>query len=1423
METTRCAAVRCFCIWVVLAWGVGLPSVVADSKSGSGPFGFAFQVDVPELQFQVQPDGSSKVEIEGFGAMERRPGAPSLPSRVFLIAIPPGVTPGLEYSVRGSLRTSALRPSPVPRFVIDESKVAPDDLRRADVRKATLEVLDPDPRGYAQDADSPWVRLGEPGVLRAQRFVPVHVRGARWNDRIGRLEIARGFDIRLTFDDSPSAAPGPVEPLFESVYREQIVNYTQGRTFRIPADSPPIATTSDSIRAGSTPRQKILVRENGPLRLDYPLLDAAGFTAHAIDTWRLENHGEAIPLQTNDDGDGILEPGEWIQFNGQALDTEPLPVLNTDFAGTDTDLFEERDFSDENVYFLFIDTSGQAAMPTDPSAPQFALTPPTAVDATVHAEVDDGFRPLGGADAWYWLPTVASPTGTPSRIETIALPQLHDPTLGLQVRVNVRGVSGSVAVDPDHHTQVTLLNQADQVLGVDDGMFDERILFLHDFGWTYAGTPASDPLKVELRVVTVPGTRNDVILDYIEVDYVRSFLADNDRFEFSWPDADAEFLIDGFTTSALEIWELTETSPAGVVHPVRVTAAQVAASGPGTFSARFLMDNDTLLADGTPRRFLVFASDGVALLGSGDFLADTVSDLRNQANQADLVVIGHADVLDATPGSALDQLLAHRAGAAGGGLTSKVVRLEDVEDEFNFGLVGPQGIREFLRWVLSTQPGEGWTAPKPTYVLLLGDGSFDYKGGQPQGNYVPTQILYKDVVELGYYASDNVLAAVVGSDQLADLVVGRMPARTLSEAQGYLEKVLDYETLAPPGGWRKHAMTIADEGKPGNNPGEAFQFETTNDTAIAALGTQPYTSRQLEYWSDFTDPAIFPPLAFPAEDMRDAIKDAVNGLDGFDGASLVQYSGHGNFVVWSDDAFFDERNSVRPFDTLDLINGLKLPFVIVHNCLTGGFHSTLFATMGEDWLRAGGGGAIAVLAPSGLSFNYIGLAATGSIWGSMFGPEKRRDIGAPVLAALTGMCASNTIEPCQNYVLLGDPATRLQVHSVEPATGVAATASNLQIDLDWTASATPGSTYRVLRAQTLDPPFYIQRASALAGTTFSDTSVINGTTYYYTVIATDPEGFESAWSNFNSDCMTSGPDCVEATPVNPNPPSLPTGLTPFDPGIGERLTFSWNPNPEADIDYYTIAWGEGSGNPANLVQTSAASVNLLGLTAGQTYCATVSATNTSGKTSSASTEECDFPAAAPGLRLPDFIDDLRVSIQGGDIVLDWTAVTTDVYGKPAAVANYEIYRGSSPDFTNAGLIKIDDCSAPCTSWADTGAAGNGIDQHYRVRAVDAGGRVGGLGAEVPLGVLLNVARGTAPGDLLLSWTAATSTLDGLPVDLGHYALYASDTPFSKDAVHAGALTPMLTLGTTSVEVTPPPQSRFYSVFVVDTRGNMSPD
>ena len=129
----------------------------------------------------------------------------------------------------------------------------------------------------------------------------------------------------------------------------------------------------------------------------------------------------------------------------------------------------------------------------------------------------------------------------------------------------------------------------------------------------------------------------------------------------------------------------------------------------------------------------------------------------------------------------------------------------------------------------------------------------------------------------------------------------------------------------------------------------------------------------------------------------------------------------------------------------------------------------------------------------------------------------------------------------------------------------------------------------------------------------------------------------------NSDCglVPPGPDCVTAKPVNPNPPSVPTGVTATDPETGAKLNVSWSANPEADIRNYTVAWGvdpDAPGDPCPFTGSAtvgtSTSFAVTGLQNGVRYCVAVRATNSSDLTSAYSPEATGTPNLVQGLRSP---------------------------------------------------------------------------------------------------------------------------------------------------------------------------------------------
>jgi hypothetical protein len=109
-------------------------------------------------------------------------------------------------------------------------------------------------------------------------------------------------------------------------------------------------------------------------------------------------------------------------------------------------------------------------------------------------------------------------------------------------------------------------------------------------------------------------------------------------------------------------------------------------------------------------------------------------------------------------------------------------------------------------------------APAPSYVLLVGDGHFDFKNyfGNSGPNYLPPLLGDFDPF-IGETASDNQYVTEIGDDILPDVFIGRLPANTPGEATAMDNKILSYEQSPVQGDWAKRLTFVADNADQGGN------------------------------------------------------------------------------------------------------------------------------------------------------------------------------------------------------------------------------------------------------------------------------------------------------------------------------------------------------------------------------------------------------------------------------------------------------------------------------------------------------------------------------------------------------------------------------------------------------------------------------
>lgn len=154
-------------------------------------------------------------------------------------------------------------------------------------------------------------------------------------------------------------------------------------------------------------------------------------------------------------------------------------------------------------------------------------------------------------------------------------------------------------------------------------------------------------------------------------------------------------------------------------------------------------------------------------------------------------------------------------------------------------------------------------------------------------------------------------------------------------------------------------------------------------------------------------------------------------------------------------------------------------------------------------------GLAAAFAAGFLSFSSLLWAQTSPC--ALTGDEavSLADLQAAVNMALgTAPCTANIEGPNTCTVITIQRV--FNAYSGQPCVVYNAHAANLS----WTASATPNVTYNVYRASASAGPFTTPlNASPITGTTYSDTTVQAGQTYYYVATAVASDGSQSADSS----------------------------------------------------------------------------------------------------------------------------------------------------------------------------------------------------------------------------------------------------------------------------------------------------------------------
>lgn len=442
--------------------------------------------------------------------------------------------------------------------------------------------------------------------------------------------------------------------------------------------------------------------------------------------------------------------------------------------------------------------------------------------------------------------------------------------------------------------------------------------------------------------------------------------------------------------SVLSVWEITD--------PLQPLAMRVTNNA---VQSVFSRDASRL------REYVAFSGAGLLAPVAMGKMAN--QDLHNTA-AVDYIILSHPSLL--TEAQRLAAFHQQRNG-----YRTVVVNTDQVYMEFSGGTPDPAALRDLVKMYYD-RAGTN-ISDRPRYLLLFGSASYDYRYRiNGNSNLVPGYESVNSFEPLLTFTSDDFFGLLNDTDNInrndpgmtLDIGIGRIPARNLAEAKTMVDKIIRYQSASGLGSWRNQTVFVADDRD------QNLHLEDAEAITAVAGSVNPLLNPNKIYLDAYPVVSTSAGARYPA--VNDAIVSQV-----FNGALLVNYSGHGSYLRLADEAVLTQEELAR-FNNPD-----KLPLFITASCDFAPHDDPSKNSLGATILTGNAHGAIALLTTTRLVFAYSNRQMNENYLSIALKPlpdGRYLTLGESVQQAknYTSLSTGDLLNN-RKFTLLGDPALRL--------------------------------------------------------------------------------------------------------------------------------------------------------------------------------------------------------------------------------------------------------------------------------------------------------------------------------------------------------------------------------------------------------------
>jgi hypothetical protein len=752
---------------------------------------------------------------------------------------------------------------------------------------------------------------------------------------------------------------------------------------------------------------KFKVGATGLYRISQPTLASLGIGSIPAEQFQLWRNGQQVPVYTTIQT-GPMGGSDYIEFWGEMNDGKPDSVL---YRNLDYQLNNKWSLETDTVsFFLTVNPTGANLRLTSaannlpaaiPAEPYFIAT----VGKYYKDQLNPGYAAVVGeyvysssydqGEGWTSFNLFTGLT------KTEGLPYLSTYTgVGAPVPVLYVNASGNS------------LNPRSFGVRINGRQLPDQIMDFFDYKKSVIPVTVAD-ISSGSGVVDIKNNctaANDrMVIAKIELTYARTF-----NFPLGDPTTNIPFELPA--NPAGNYLEITGFFNFGTISPIVYDF---------TNGKRYVCDITdptrikVLLAPSATARKLILFSQNPSIVQSVTSLQQrNFVNYGLAANQGNYLIITHPALTNGAGGSnPVENYKTYRSSVAGGSHTAKIYMIDELTDQFGLGIkLNPLAIRNFIRWARYI-----YSSPVKN-VLLIGKG-VTYTQFRPNENNPDIDKL-SFIPTFGYPASDNLLGAEPGLNEIPKVPVGRISAINAAEVGDYLAKLIQYEQqqafqspLILDKAWGKNVMHVV--GASDASLGAILQSAMDNYKRV--ISDTLYGANVTTFSKVTPDPV--------SQNSSEKVKKLFE-----DGIGLITYFGHSS------------ANTLEfNLDNPDQYNNPgKYPVMIAMGCNAGNFFNfnTLRfqtkETLSEKFVLAPQRGTIAFIASTHLGIVYYLDIYNTQTYNSASTNKYGKSLGELMIESITQVYNLQTQNDfyarfhCEQTSLHGDPALKLDISMAKP-------------------------------------------------------------------------------------------------------------------------------------------------------------------------------------------------------------------------------------------------------------------------------------------------------------------------------------------------------------------------------------------------------